>query len=137
MGQHDMTIGLSLNELIYALHLCGECENFYICVYTTTAAEESTWAHTARALVKNRLAGNYKIYRISADRIWFENGSQIRFHSAYGTERGGIFHLLLFSSNVDSFTRMIKSTRHLISYDDLIPTFGRGRLERIPPVDKI
>lgn len=115
MELYEKTLGLSINEMLYAFKLCREYTCFQVGVYTQSDDEKRAWFRVAVGLRK-MLPENHKIFRITPDRIMFVNSSQIRFYTSNSTARGGRFHTIMLSNGIDPFTRAHNILWHLIEY---------------------
>lgn len=121
MQDFEKVIGVSVNDMIYAINLCTRHPHFSIGVYVESEGEIRVWWKIAIELLQNILKVRDFVPRALNSKIYFNNGSRIRFYTSNSTSRGGRFCAIMISDNITQHTRERKILHHLVPYDSLLP----------------
>ena len=121
MQDFEKVIGVSVNDMIYAITLCTQHPHFSIGVYVESEGEIRVWWEIAIELLQNILKVRDLVSRPLNSKIYFNNGSRIRFDTSNSTSRGGRFCTVMISDNITQRTRERNILWHLVPYDSLLP----------------
>ena len=121
MQDFEQVIGVSVNDMIYAINLCTRHPHFSIGVYVESEGEIRVWWKIAIELLQNILKVSDFVPRALNSKIYFNNGSRIRFDTSNSTARGGRFCTVMISDNIAQRTRERTILWHLVPYESLLP----------------
>lgn len=100
---YDSEIGVSLNEILYAIRKCEENPDFRVGIFINHPEPRRQCADLVTELIKEDMS-----YRCSAHRhtgevsfIFMDNGSMIRFLYPSDTSRACRLHIALIGDDVD------------------------------------
>lgn len=121
MQDFEKVIGVSVNDMIYAINLCTRHQHFQVGVYVASEGELRVWWKIAIELLRSILKVSDFAPRALNSKIYFNNDSSIRFYTSNSTSRGGRFCTVMISDNITQRTRERNILWHLVPYDSLLP----------------